>query len=34
VTHDEEIARIAAEVSGLARSTSRTVAVAESLTGR
>jgi nicotinamide-nucleotide amidase len=33
VTHDEEIARIAGEVSGLARSTSRTVAVAESLTG-
>jgi nicotinamide-nucleotide amidase len=33
VNHDEEIARIAAEISGLARSTGRTVAVAESLTG-
>jgi nicotinamide-nucleotide amidase len=33
VRHDEENARIAAEISGLARSTSRTVGVAESLTG-
>ncbi len=33
MSHEEENARIAAEISGLARSTSRTVAVAESLTG-
>jgi nicotinamide-nucleotide amidase len=33
VDHEQETARIAAEVSGLARSTGRTVAVAESLTG-
>lgn len=33
MSHDEENARIASEISGLARSTSRTVGVAESLTG-
>ena len=33
MTHDEQADRIAAEISGLARSTGRTVAVAESLTG-
>lgn len=33
VTNDDETASIAAEISGLARATGRTVAVAESLTG-
>jgi nicotinamide-nucleotide amidase len=33
VTHDEQADRIAGEISGLARSTGRTIAVAESLTG-
>jgi nicotinamide-nucleotide amidase len=33
VTHDQESERLAAEISGLARSTGRTIAVAESLTG-
>src|SRR3954447_26710139 len=33
VTHDELANHIAGEISGLARSTDRTVAVAESLTG-
>jgi nicotinamide-nucleotide amidase len=33
VTHDEQADRIASEIAGLARSTGRTIAVAESLTG-
>jgi nicotinamide-nucleotide amidase len=33
VTHDEQADQIAGEISGLARSTGRTIAVAESLTG-
>jgi nicotinamide mononucleotide (NMN) deamidase PncC len=34
VTHDEQADHLADEIAGLARSTGRTVAVAESLTGR
>ena len=33
VSHDEQVHHLAGEISGLARSTGRTVAVAESLTG-
>jgi nicotinamide-nucleotide amidase len=33
VSHDEQVDHLAGEISGLARSTGRTVAVAESLTG-